>query len=168
LKKYYPILIAGFIGGIAFIIPIFKSLSCCLVIPIISVLALYFEMKSTGRIEPFKLKEGISIGLFTGISSAFFGLFFDVFITLVTHSNELVLSYPQMNEMLNTFPVDEPTKKQALEMIKNVVQQIQNNGFSSIYVFAMLINGLISNSIFGIIGGIVGARILNNKFFKVE
>jgi hypothetical protein len=168
LKKYYPILIAGFIGGIASVIPIFKSLSCCLVIPIISVLALYFEMKSTSRNEPFKLKEGITIGFFTGISSAFLGLIFDVFITLVTHSNELVLGYPQMNEMLNTFPVDELTKKQASEMIKNVVQQIQNNGFSLTYVFAMLVNGLMSNSIFGIIGGIVGVRILNNKFFEVE
>jgi len=38
-----------------------------------------------------------------------------------------------------------------------------NYGFSWIYTFSILINGLIVNTVFGIVGGLIGAQVLNSK-----
>ncbi len=165
MKKLYPVLIAGFSAGVFEIVPMAKSLSCCLIIPTAALFALYLEMKSTKRTIPFDISLGVRFGLLTGIFAALFGVTIETFVTLITKTNDLVNSFPQMQQMLETFPVDKMTRTEVIGMLKNVAEQIKTSGFAPLYTFAMLVNTLIVNSIFGIIGGMIGVKLLNNKYF---
>jgi len=168
VKKLYPVLIAGFSAGVFEIVPMAKSLSCCLILPVAVLFSLYLEMKSTNRQEAFSISIGLRFGLLTGIFAALFGITFETFVTLITKTNDLVSSFPQMQQMLQSFPVDELTRKEVIAMLENVAEQIKQSGFSPLYTFAMLINTLIVNSIFGLIGGLIGVKILNNKYYGAE
>ncbi len=168
MKKLYPVLIAGFAAGVFEIVPMAKSLSCCLIIPTAALFALYLEMKSTKRSEPFNVSIGLRFGLLTGIFAALFGVTIETFVTLIIKTNDLVESFPQMQQMLQSFPVDKVTRTEVIAMLQSVAEQIKTTGFAPLYTFAMLVNTLIVNSIFGIIGGMIGVKLLNNKYFAGE
>jgi len=165
VKKLYPVLIAGFSAGVFEIVPMAKSLSCCLIIPTAALFALYLEMKSTNRPEPFNISIGVRFGLLTGIFAALFGVTLETIVTLITKTNDLVDSFPQMQQMLETFPVDKMTRSEVIGMLETVAEQIKTAGFAPLYTFALLVNTLIVNSIFGIIGGMIGVKLLNNKYY---
>ncbi len=165
MKRLYPVLIAGFSAGVFEIVPMAKSLSCCLIIPTAALFALYLEMKSTNRAEPFDISLGVRFGLLTGIFAALFGVTIETIVTLITKTNDLVESFPQMQQMLETFPVDKMTRSEVVGMLETVAEQIKTVGFAPLYTFALLVNTLIVNSIFGIIGGMIGVKLLNNKYY---
>jgi len=60
------------------------------------------------------------------------------------------------------------TKEEIIELLANVVENISTNGFSLVYSFSLLANNVIINSIFGILGGIIGIQILNSRNKKFE
>ncbi|MDA3861743.1 MAG: hypothetical protein PF445_10995 [Melioribacteraceae bacterium] len=162
-KKFISPLVVGFAAGILSIVPVIKSLGCCLLIPVAAFLSLMLDQKANKNFSKLEIKKGVIFGLVTGLTAAFFGTFFDFLITLITQTNDLVYAFPQLLETINQFPVDEATKQEVLALLGGVIEDIKTNGFSLLYTLSLLANNLFSNSVFGILGGIIGVQILNSR-----
>lgn len=162
MKKYLPALVAGFGAGVLHVVPIAKGLTCCLVIPVAAVIAIMLEQKAN-NLNTIDLKRGVYLGLFTGIFAALFGSFFDIFITYITKSNDILIAYNELHNVLDSFPVPENIKEEVMILMHEVTQSIKETGFSGIYAISIIFNNLIVNSIFGLIGGLAGTKILNSR-----
>jgi len=162
-KKYISPLIVGFAAGVLSIVPVLKSLGCCLLIPLAAFIALMLDQKANSDFSKLEIKKGVVFGLITGLSAAILGTFFDFLITLITHKNDLLTAYPQLLETINNFPIDDATKEEVLALLNNVIESIKISGFSSLYTFSLLANNLFANSIFGMLGGIIGVQVLNSR-----
>jgi len=163
LKKYLPAIVAGFGAGVLHVVPLTKALTCCLVVPLAAVAAILLEQKSEGTSGHFDIKRGAILGLFTGLFAALFGSFFDIFITFITKNNDIIFAFNELTEMIDTIPVSDEVKEEVISLMKTVVDSIKDTGFSTLYAISIIFNNLIVNSIFGLIGGLVGAKILNAK-----
>jgi hypothetical protein len=163
LKKYLPALVAGFGAGVLHIVPLTKGLTCCLVVPIAAVIAIMLEQKANGNLKVIELKRGVILGLLTGVFAALFGSFFDILITFITKNNDIILAFNEMNDILDTFPVPEYVREEVISLMGSVVESIKETGFSSIYAISVIFNNLIVDSIFGLIGGLAGTKILNSR-----
>ncbi len=166
MKKYLPAIVSGFGAGVLHVVPLTKALTCCLVVPLAAIVAIMLEQKANKVFGDFDLKRGAVLGLLTGIFAALFGSFFDIFITFVTKSNDILLAFNELTEVLDTIPVPNDIKKEALTLIQTVAESIRETGFSSLYSFSILFNNLLVDSIFGVIGGLVGTKILNARNSK--
>lgn len=150
------------------VVPVIKSLACCLLLPVAAFFSLMLDQKANSDFSRLDIKKGVLFGLVTGLVAAFLGTFFDFVITLITHQNDLVITFPELVKTINSFPMDNLTKEEVIGLLSGVVEHITESGFSSLYTFSLLANNLIVNSIFGILGGIIGVQILNSKNKKLE
>jgi len=162
-KKYISPFVVGLGAGVLLIVPIIKGLACCLLIPAAAFLSLLLEQKASKDYSKLEIKKGVVFGLITGVTAAIFGTTFDFIITLITHTNDLVVAFPELIETLNSFPIDDALREEVISLLSNVVDSIKNNGFSPLYTLSVLFNNLFSNSIFGVLGGIIGVQILNSQ-----
>ena len=168
MKKLLPSFVAGFGAGVLQVVPLIKSFSCCLVIPAAAIIAIILEQKSrsdTGKIE---MSRGLVLGVMTGIFAAAFGSFFEIFITLITKSNELVTSFNEFQNIINNFPLDNQIKQQVIDLFSNMVNDIKTNGFSLLYAVSIIGNNFVVNTIFGLIGGLIGTRIVNSRKNQIQ
>ena len=163
MKKYLPAIVAGFGAGVLHVVPLTKALTCCLVVPIAAVIAIVLEQKANKLTGEFDLKRGAILGLLTGIIAALFGSFFDIFITLVTKNNDILIAFNQITEMVDAFPVPQDVKDDAMSLMQSVVNDIKEDGFSGLYSISIIFNNLIVDAIFGLIGGLAGTKILNSR-----
>ncbi len=163
MKKYLSSFVCGFGAGVLQIVPVAKSLSCCLLLPAASFLAISLDRKAnnlTGRIQ---IKKALMIGLMTGIYAAIFGSVLDLVITLITKNNDLIAAFPELQRMVNSFPLNESLKNEVLSLFQKVREEILAYGFSWLYTFSVLVNNFVVNTLFGSIGGLIGAQIINSR-----
>lgn len=165
MKKFLPSLVCGFGAGVLMIAPIIKVMSCCLIIPIAALLSVILDQKANPTGEKITIQKGLVLGLFTGIFAGIFGTSFEVLITYITHSNDLTENLHQMNEMWENFP-QEAAVKNVIAMFHQMVQDIQDNGFSLLYTVFLTANNVISGIIFGLLGGLLGMKIANTGLDK--
>ena len=163
MKKYLSAFVCGFGAGVLTIVPVAKSFSCCLLIPIASYLALLLDRKANPIDGKILFKKAIVLGLLTGLYAALFGTVFDIIITFITKNNDLVAGFPELQKMIMDFPVSEEVRNQVMDLLSSVINQISETGFSLIYFITILLNNLIVYTIFGMIGGLVGAQIINSR-----
>jgi hypothetical protein len=165
LKKYLSAFVCGFGAGVLQIVPVAKSFSCCLIIPAAAFLALVLEQKSTNNFTRILPGKAILIGLVTGLYAAIFGSFFDILITFITKNNDIVATFPEFQKMIADFPLEltQEMKDEILKLMTTVRDQITETGFSLLYSISVIFSNLFIDTIFGIIGGLVGAQILNNR-----
>lgn len=161
-NKYLPSIVTGFGAAVLSTIPGIKSLSCCLIIPAAAFLSLYLQNKATGDDSRIQLNKALSYGLITGLVAAFFTSLFDLLITYITHSNDLVVSLPQTEELMDQFNLG-PLMDASLKLMKGMIQDIEQTGFSALYVVMIFISNFFILSIFGILGGLLGMAILNKR-----
>lgn len=153
----------GFGAGVIQVVPIAKSFSWCLIVPVAAFLALLLDQKSNSSYERINVSKAVMIGLLTGFWAALFGSFFDVFITFITKSNDIIGAYMQINKMIAQFPFDKAVKKDVSDLLQQVVTQIRTTGFSFLYTVSILLNNFIFDTIFGVIGGLLGMKIINTR-----
>ncbi len=166
MKNYLSAFVVGFGVGVIQVVPVAKSFACCLFMPVAAYLAILLDRKSKGESGEVEFKQAAIIGVLTGIWAALFGTFFDVFITFVTHSNDVVATFGELRKALESLPVDETVKKQAGEMLSAVVVDITEKGFSMLYTVSALINNLVVDTLFGFIGGVVGMNVINSRLHE--
>jgi hypothetical protein len=67
--------------------------------------------------------------------------------------------------MIADFPLEltQEMKDEILKLMTTVRDQITETGFSLLYSISVIFSNLFIDTIFGIIGGLVGAQILNNR-----
>lgn len=163
MKKYLSSFVSGFGAGVLQIVPVAKSFSCCIIIPIAAYFAILLDRRATGETGEIAMKKGLLIGLFTGLYAALIGSGLEIFITLITKNNDLVVAYPELQKMITEFPLAESVINQSQELLATVVSDIQTKGFSILYSFAVIANNLLVDIIFGILGGLIGAQVINSK-----
>lgn len=164
MKKYLSALVVGFGAGVLQVVPVAKSFACCIIIPLAAYFALMLDQRANNngnQIMP--ISKAVIIGLLTGVYAALFGSFFDVFITFITKNNDIIAVFPEFQKMLQNFPITDELRNEVLNLYSSVISQIKDTGFSSLYTLSILINNLIINSIFGLIGGVVGVQVINAR-----
>lgn len=163
-SKYFPTLVSGFAAGVLTTVPVIKSLSCCLLVPAAVAFALYADKRISGKDEPIQMSHAITFGIFTGLFTTLFGTTFDLLITFITRTNDLVAAYPEILKMIGTIsfmPADSPSMKEALNLLEQSRDEIVNNGFSIFYSFMILMNNLIVYPVFGLLGGVIGKALVD-------
>ncbi|MCF8242147.1 MAG: hypothetical protein K9J16_12230 [Melioribacteraceae bacterium] len=168
MKKYISAFVCGFGAGVLQIVPVAKSFSCCLIIPVAAYLALFLDQKSTGNYDPIPSGKAVIFGLLTGVYAALFGTALDTIVTLVTKQNDIVAMFPELQKMITEFPLSEQLREDVINLLSAIVDQITSTGFSFFYTVSILINNLIIDTIFGIIGGLIGMQILNNRNKRIS
>jgi len=161
-KKYLPTLVCGFGAAVLSIIPETKDLSCCLIVPGASTISILLDKKINHINETVIIKKALKFGLLTGLFSTLFITTFDILITFITKTNDLVKNLPQIEMIINQINI-EPFFAYYLKQVKLSSREIQSTGFSLTYLAIILMNGFIINSIFGMIGGALGMNLANRK-----
>jgi hypothetical protein len=163
LKKYLSAFVCGFGAGVLHIVPVAKSFTCCLIMPMAAYLSIVLDRKSSGDTGKMDMKRGAILGLLTGLYAAIFGTSLDIFITFVTRNNEIIAAYPELQKLINDFPITETLKREVLTMLSSLLNEIKTSGFSLIYTLSLLISNFIIDPVFGVIGGLIGVQIVNSK-----
>lgn len=164
MKKYLPSLVTGFGAGVLSIVPLIKSFSCCLVVPVAAYFSILLYQRANNLDEKIETGKAIFLGIFTGLFAALFATTFEIFITLFTKHNDIIEAYGNVQTMLNSFPIDDAVKQQVLDLLNNVVTDLKTTGFSLLYSITLLFNNLLVDSIFGLVGGVIGVQIVNSKY----
>ena len=163
MKKYLSSLVCGFGAGVLQIVPFLRSFSCCLILPFAAFLSLMLNQRATNSHEKITTKKAVLFGIVTGLYAALFGTFFEIFITLVTKNNDIISTFPELQRMVENFPVSPEMRNEVLNLFQNVRTEILTTGFSALYTFSVLVNNFVVNTIFGAVGGLIGAQIINNR-----
>lgn len=166
-KNISPSVVLGFAVGVLLIIPGLKSFGCCLILPLGAAAAVYLNSRFEDFSNRIANKKAIGIGLATGFFAAVFNTTFDILITFLTRTNDIIEVLPQVELMLSGFSLGD-VKEETMNMLRNMEREIRNTGFSFFYSFFLLVNNLIVNLIFGILGGLFGASLVNKKFIGGE
>jgi len=161
-KDYIPAIICGFGAAVLTTIPGFKNLGCCLVVPAASFVAIVLYKKTNRLDEKIAVSKAIILGLVTGIVASLFSTFFDLLITYITHANEFIAGLPQTELIMNDLNMG-PIMDESLKLIKQMAKDIEANGFSALYTIMIFVSNILTYTIFGILGGAVGAAILNRR-----
>lgn len=161
-KNYLPAIVCGFGAAVITTIPGFKNLGCCLLVPAASILTIVLYKKSNHLNEKIAVSKAIVLGLITGIVAALFATFFDLVITYITHSNEFITGLPQTELIVKDFNLG-PIMDESLKLIKIMAKDIEATGFSTLYTIMIFISNILTYIIFGILGGALGAAILNRR-----
>ena len=161
-NKYLPSIVTGFGAAVLSTIPGIKNLNCCLIIPGAAFLSIYLYSKATGNDSPITLNKAISYGLITGLIAALFSSLFDILITYITHSNDLVVGLEQTQEMMQDLNLGKFIDA-SIEIMRDMVTEIEATGFSALYTVMISISNFFLFSIFGILGGLLGMAVMNSK-----
>jgi hypothetical protein len=165
-NKYLPSLVTGFGAAVLVSVPWVKTVGCCVIVPLAALYALMLHIKLNKGELPIKTTMAILFGLMTGLWAAFFSAMFETIITFFTHSNDFVQGLPGMESMLRNSkfaPAFSGIFDQMLRIYHSMANDIRSYGFSPIYSFTVLAGNLIVDSIFGMIGGVLGMIYLNNR-----
>ncbi len=163
MKKYLAALICGFGAGVLQIVPFVKSFSCCMILPLAAFISLLLDQRATRNFGKIPMKKALLFGLFTGLFAALFGSVFELLITFITKNNDVIASFTDLQRIVQNLPLSEEIKKEVMNIFQSVREDILKNGFSILYTFSVILNNLIVNSIFGSVGGLVGAQIINSR-----
>jgi hypothetical protein len=162
LKQYLPSFVSGFGAAVLSIIPVLKTISCCFIVPAASVFALFLNQKFKSENSHISSREAVSIGLLTGVFSALFLSGFDLLLTFITRTNDFVEAFPAMENLVRDYSLGSITDE-ALNILRSMTDEIKSSGFSFYYFFIMMVSNLITNSLFGLLGGLLGMNYLNKK-----
>ncbi len=161
-NKFLPPLVCGFGAAVLNIIPGLKSIGFCLIVPLAAILALVLNQKINKAEPPVKAGTAILYGLLTGIFSALFLTFFEVILTLITKSNEVVAAWPQVKTLFQQYQND-PVFQESMKSFDRMIVDIETKGFSLFYTIVLLFGYSVIYSIFGIVGGLLGMIFVNKR-----
>ncbi|MCS7054248.1 MAG: hypothetical protein NZM09_11025 [Ignavibacterium sp.] len=167
MKKILPSVISGFGAAVLSVVPVIKAFSCCLFVPLATIIALLLDIRVNRNLEKITLSKAIYFGFLTGFFITLFFVGFDIIITFTTRTNDFVEALPQSEILIKELNLgkiaDEP-----LALMRSISQEIKDNGFSLFYTFILFISNFITNVFWGIIGGIVGMGLLNKKLERID
>jgi len=166
-KKYLPSLVSGFGAAVLTIIPGFSSFACCFIVPIASVVSVTLYKKSNPDILKIQTGSGVVLGLLTGLFATFFASGFEIIITYVTKSNDLILAMPQTENILKDMNLG-PAVEDSIKLMKQMITDIQTKGFSFLYTILITLSNALTFSIFGMLGGVLGTAIINRRNKQVS
>ena len=102
-------------------------------------------------------KDGIMIGLLAGIISAIVYVIYSTTIMMIAKQNPVELVYKMTEQWGFSIPPESE------KMLRTVYEDYQKNGFSPIMIGVELFSRIVSHCIFGPIGGLLVASMLNKR-----
>jgi hypothetical protein len=160
--KYYPALVSAFAAAVLTTIPGLKSFACCLLVPSASVLALYLDQKFNSSEKQITSNKAMLTGLITGVLIAFFSSSLEIFITFILKSNELTQTLPELEILLSQMELGS-ISDEIVTMLRDISSEITKSGFSIQFTFFLITSNIITDAIFGFLGGLLGMAILNKQ-----
>lgn len=142
------------------IFPVLNLLNvlCCAGIVIGGAAGTYYYGRQLEKAGGFiQNKDGIMIGLLSGIISAIVYVIFSTLIMMISQQNPVDLVY-KMTEQYNI-----PIPPESEKMLQTVFNEYQKNGFSTIMIGVELFSRIVSHCIFGPLGGLLAASIMNKR-----
>ena len=161
-KKYLPALVCGFGAAVLTTIPGMGGIACCLLAPVASGISIVLYKKSQPGLVKINTGTGVFLGLLTAIFAALFASSFEIIITYLTKTNDLITSLPQLEGIVRDMNLG-PAAEESIDLLRKMIADIQSSGFSFMYAFLITITNLITYSIFGMLGGLVATAILNKR-----
>jgi len=161
-NKQLSALVCGFGAAVFTIIPGIESVACCLLIPVASIISIWLYKKSHSELSRIQTGTGVILGLFTGLFAALFASGFEIILTYVTRSNDLILAMPQTEDLIKGMNLG-PAAEESLKLMRGMIDEIQSKGFSVLYTVLITLSNLLTYSIFGMLGGALGVTIINKK-----
>jgi len=161
-KKYLSALVCGFGAAVLTTIPGIQSVACCLLVPIASTISIFLYKKSQPDLLKIRTGTGILLGIVTAVFAALFASGFEIIITYLTKTSDLVVSMPQAEKVVKDMNLG-PAAEESMKVLKQMVSEIQSKGFSFLYAFLITTTNLITYSIFGMLGGLIGTAIINKR-----
>jgi hypothetical protein len=161
-KKYLSALVCGFGASVLTTIPGVQTIACCLLVPVASAISIFLYNKSQTELIKIQTGTGIFLGLLTAVFAALFASGFEIIITYITRTSDLVTSMPQAEKVVKDMNLG-PAAEESMEILKQMVSEIQSKGFSFLYAFLISTTNLITYSIFGMLGGLIGTAVINKR-----
>ena len=112
--------------------------------------------------EKIIIGKSLGFGFLTGLFATVFITIFEVLLTYFTKSNDFVQSLPEIELTIRQWNLGSMVDE-SLKLIKSTAREIEKSGFSFIYLLMILTSNFITNSIFGMIGGVLGMSLVNRK-----
>ena len=159
-SKFAPVLISSVVMIILLLFPVLNliNLICCAGIIIGGASGTYYYAKQLDKAgQVIQNKDGIMIGLLSGIISAIIYVIFSTLITMIAKQNPVELVYEMTQQYGFNIP---PETETILKQIKN---DYETNGFSFFMIGAQLVSTMVSNCISGPLGGLLAASMYNKK-----
>ncbi len=161
-KRVLPALVCGFGASVLNTIPGIKNLGCCLIVPLAVMLAMFLDYRINRSRLPLDLKTALIFGILTGLFVTLFSTFFEVLITFITRTNDFVEALPQTEMLIRHYKLG-VLFDQTMSVMHQMVDEIKANGFSLLYTAGIFTSNLVINSVFGLLGGIIGMAYLNKR-----
>jgi len=159
-SKFTPVIISSFLMVFISIFPVLNLLNvlCCAGIVFGGAAGTYYYGRQLEKAGGFiQNKDGIMIGLLSGIISAIVYVIFSTLIMMISQQNPVELVY-KMTEQYNI-----PIPPESEKMLQTVFNEYQKNGFSTIMISVELFSRIVSHCIFGPLGGLLAASIMNKR-----
>lgn len=159
-SKFTPVLISSFIMVFISIFPVLNLLNilCCAGIILGGAAGTWYYARQLEKAGQFiQNKDGIMIGLLAGIISAIVYVIFSTTIMMIAKQNPVELVYRMTEQWGFTIPPESE------KMLRTVYEEYNKNGFSTIMIGVELFSRIVSHCIFGPIGGLLVASILNKR-----
>jgi predicted PurR-regulated permease PerM len=167
MRKYNSTLVAGFGAAVLSIVPILKNFSFILIVPLAAVISLYLDKNVNKNYNKIKISKAILFGFMTGLFATLFFVTFDLFITFLTKTNDFVQTLPEAQKTIKEMKLGKYVEE-SIELMLQMADEIREKGFSLLYTALMFLSNFITNSIFGIIGGLLGMISINRKIQETE
>lgn len=162
LKKYLPTLVAGFAAAVLATVPGIKNFSCCLLVPGAAVFAVLLDKKITNSSEKVSIGKGLGFGFLTGVVATIFITLFEMLLTYFARTNDFIQSLPQSEIVMRQWNLG-PLLDDSLKLLKGIANEIEKTGFSFLYLILIFFSNFLINSLFGMIGGLLGMNLANRK-----
>ena len=159
-SKFTPVIISSFLMVFISIFPVLNLLNvlCCAGIVFGGAAGTYYYGRQLEKAGGFiQNKDGIMIGLLPGIISAIVYVIFSTLIMMISQQNPVELVY-KMTEQYSI-----PIPPESEKMLQTVFNEYQKNGFSTIMIGVELFSRIVSHCIFGPLGGLLAASIMNKR-----
>jgi hypothetical protein len=161
-KKYLPTLITGFAAAVLTTIPGIKNFSCCLLVPAAAVFSIFLDKKVTRSNEKVNLGKAFGFGFLTGLSATIFITLFEMLLTYFAKTNDFIQNLPQSELLMKQWNLG-PLFNESINLMKSMAKDIERTGFSVLYLILIFFSNFLINSIFGMIGGLLGMSLVNRK-----
>ena len=164
-SKFTPVLISSFLMVFISIFPVLNMLNllCCAGIILGGAAGTWYYARQLEKAGQFvQNKDGIMIGLLAGIISAIVYVIFSTTIMMIAKQNPVELVYKMTEQWSFSIPPESE------KMLRTVYEDYQKNGFSPIMIGVELFSRIVSHCIFGPIGGLLVASMLNKRRKQIQ
>ncbi len=165
-NKYISTIASGFAAAVLSTIPEIQQLMFFFIVPVAAIFSLFLDQKIQKDESLIDFRKAFTFGIFTGLFAGIFSSVFHLLITFFTHTNFFVETLPEMIKILQDLsknPEMKPVADQYIKLFNESASSIKESGFSAFYSFMVLFGYTLFDTCFGIIGGLIGRKYLNNK-----